>query len=65
MSFKRLSKADFNPPRPFLLGPLITKPEKYQGFHKEVETVATVDGKQYPGKYIVDVNNIGKNYVPS
>ena len=59
---KRLAKADFNPPRPFLLGPVITDLDKYKDFHKETETTATVDSESYKGKFIVDVHEIGTSY---
>ena len=62
---KRLSKADFNPPRPFLLGPVITDLDKYKGFHKVTETTATVNKESFEGRFIVDVHEIGTSYQKS
>ena len=58
----RLSKADFTPARPFLLGPVITNTQKYKNYRNETETIATVNGKAYEGKFIVDVNAVDVPY---
>ena len=52
----RLSKADFTPGA-FLLGPVITN-TRYKNYRNETETIATVNGKAYEGKFIVDVNTL-------
>ena len=59
---KRLSKADFNPPRPFLLGPVITDLDKYKGFHKVTETTATVNKESCQSEFIVDVLGMSTSY---
>ena len=58
MLYLKRHKADFNPPRPFLLGPVITDLDKYKGFHKVTETTATVNKESYKGRFIVDVHEI-------
>lgn len=50
LSFKKFLGADFDPPRPFLLGPIVQNPDKYKGYKKSFPT--TLRGKSAEGEPI-------------
>lgn len=58
--------ANFTPPRPLLIGPIITNSKKYEGYSKEVATTlnGTYDAKEYnsKGTFKVRVINHKTNY---
>lgn len=60
----------FNPARPFILNPIITNPQKYQGFKSTIKTIATgrnLQGKTVstPGNMTIEVHETGIPFTSS
>lgn len=68
LSIGKVGEATFDPPRPFVLGPVIQDPEKYRGFSREYQTrvkgSSKLTGKSYdaPGAFKVTVINSRTDY---
>ncbi len=67
LSFKSIAGAEFDPPRPFLLGPVIQDESIYKDFKRTVETtVKSVNAAGSPatasGKFNITVDSVHSNY---
>jgi hypothetical protein len=67
LSVGEVAGAKFDPPRPFIIGPVIQDPGKYKGFSKEYSSTVTgsAKGKSYnaSGSFKVTVINPKTDYV--
>ena len=57
-----LGSAQFEPPRPVLLGPVVTDKAKYSGYSTSVNTTKIVDGKEDPGTISIRVLDLNAKY---
>jgi hypothetical protein len=63
LSIGSIAGATFNPPRPFLLGPIVQDTSKYRGFTRAVNTHVTgQDGKSGDGTLTVNVLDVDTTY---
>lgn len=58
LNFKKIAGAEFDPPRPFLIGPVVQNPDKYKGFTQHTDHQATASSGSGSGSFDIKVEDV-------